>query len=436
MFFFKKKKEGIEEEKEEELEEIPSAKKKKAGKFDVGLDRLTAKVEALDEIRKAYSERFARLSEQIGELRGMIVENEKEIQEIDAKASRASNLVSEIKPEKLLETIRLEEAKVEALKAKIESNEAIMDKIFEEMKELRSKITLFKGVDELLKLSKEVKEELMVIKKVEANIENHANKFEGIYLQAQKRFIELDKIKSILNELEKKLSDFDKKAKEVKDIKNLEVINKLADEQKKYSDKLNRISKNIFILEKMDLRTIDFGNYLSKKDFDGFKEEINNKLKAQPLPPAPKPKMDNFVSKEEFFALKEEIGKLSKTMNSSEAFKMRLGELVSKREFENLKSEIKGEFAKEIEDLRSKLNEVKKQPEVKPESRSEILNKCNKKITDIEMLIRKGKLDEGTSAYQQLSSFYNELLKTDIPLNEKNMVYRKITELHKLLTKP
>jgi len=218
-------------------EDLPIKKSAKTGRQDLSVDRLRVKVEALDEIRKSYSERFAKLSEQIGELRSMIVDNEKEIQEINAKASRASDLVAEIKPEKLLETLRLEEAKVEALKAKIESNEAVIDKVFAELKDIRSKIALFKGVDELLKLSREVKDELMTIRKVEANIEKHANKFEGVYVQAQKRFGELDKAETLLNELNKKLSDFDKKVKEVKDIRNLEAVNSLAEEQKKYEAK-------------------------------------------------------------------------------------------------------------------------------------------------------------------------------------------------------
>ena len=104
MFFFKKKKEDEDLEIEEDL---PIKKSAKTGRQDLSVDRLRVKVEALDEIRKSYSERFAKLSEQIGELRSMIVDNEKEIQEINAKASRASDLVAEIKPEKLLETLRL-----------------------------------------------------------------------------------------------------------------------------------------------------------------------------------------------------------------------------------------------------------------------------------------------------------------------------------------
>jgi len=344
VFFFKKKKQDEDLEIEEDL---PIKKSAKTGRQDLSVDRLRVKVEALDEIRKSYSERFAKLSEQIGELRSMIVDNEKEIQEINAKASRASDLVAEIKPEKLLETLRLEEAKVEALKAKIESNEAVIDKVFAELKDIRSKIALFKGVDELLKLSREVKDELMTIRKVEANIEKHANKFEGVYVQAQKRFGELDKAETLLNELNKKLSDFDKKVKEVKDIRNLEAVNSLAEEQKKYEAKLNRISGNISFFEKSDFRNIDFGSYASKKDFEKFKAETNNKIKMQAIPQQPKLQTDNFVSKSELSALREEVDKKIKAQKVPEPPKQNIDfeKYALKRDVDNLRQDINGASA-------------------------------------------------------------------------------------------
>src|SRR3989338_5975796 len=53
------------------------------------IEKLKAQVEALNEMREAYNEKLSNISERIGELRSAILENEKKIGEIDAKATQS-----------------------------------------------------------------------------------------------------------------------------------------------------------------------------------------------------------------------------------------------------------------------------------------------------------------------------------------------------------
>ncbi|MBI3036413.1 hypothetical protein HYY73_01465 [Candidatus Woesearchaeota archaeon] len=154
-------------------------------------EKLTAKLEALSELRKADSERFSRISEQIGELRNLILEKEEEIKEVGIKAAKAAETVEELKPESILAEAKKGTAKYDVLEAKIEAGNALYQKLMEELKEIRKKMAVFHGMEELMRLNEETSRNLAEIKRTEASIESHANKVGNVYVQFQKQANEL-----------------------------------------------------------------------------------------------------------------------------------------------------------------------------------------------------------------------------------------------------
>jgi chromosome segregation ATPase len=172
-------------------------------RVDIELTRIKAQLESLNEIRKANSERFSRVSEQMGELRGMIMDTNKTMSKIEVSATKAIDLVESVQPEKLMIEIRKQEGKAEALKANIESNEAMMRDLMEELKKIRQQMNFYKGIEQVVKLNEEVKGEILEIKKVEATIERHADKSESIFLDLEKKYAEFDKFQRTVDEVEK-----------------------------------------------------------------------------------------------------------------------------------------------------------------------------------------------------------------------------------------
>lgn len=212
--FFKKKKEdgenkadNLEEQKKENSsdstpnpESTKTSASQEAGskstpanlvKITTEIDRLKASVESFGEVRKGLMERMSGLNEQIGELRAMIMDRDRTIQEIELKAIKASDLVESVQPDKLMIELQKEDAKFEALKANLEGNESIMNRIMEELKEMRRKLDFFRGIEEIIKLSEEVKKELIEIKKVEASININTDKVQTIYAELRKKFKKL-----------------------------------------------------------------------------------------------------------------------------------------------------------------------------------------------------------------------------------------------------
>jgi hypothetical protein len=182
-------------------------------KLDIEFIRIKAQLESLNEVRKANSERFSRMSEQMGELRGMIMDTNKTMSKIEVSATKAIDLVESVQPEKLMIEIRKQDGKGEALKANIESNEVMMRDIMEELKKIRQQMNFYKGIEQVTKLNDEVKGEIFEIKKVEATIERHADKAESIFLDMEKKFSEFNKIQKLMDDIEKSFhaiqGDFD-----------------------------------------------------------------------------------------------------------------------------------------------------------------------------------------------------------------------------------
>jgi hypothetical protein len=264
--FFKKK--NTEQEKEAEVvddDKEEAMQKSKEGKTSSGdsksdtnvsgdiikinteIERIKASVEGFNEMRKTFTDRFSGISEQIGELRNMIFERDKTIQEIELKSIKAYDLVDSVHPEKIMSEVQKQDAKSEALKANLEGNEAIMDRIMEELKEAKKKIEFFRGIEEIIKLSEEVKSELIEIKKIESRIALNTDKVDTIYAEMRKKFQDIDTFSSELREI-KVLSDQNAKdagflKEKVAGFVSKEELEKLTNKVQKYIEALKGLEK-------------------------------------------------------------------------------------------------------------------------------------------------------------------------------------------------
>jgi len=216
-------------------------------KLKTEIEKLKAGQEAFKEVRGSFSERFTRTSEQIGELRSMILERDRTIQEVELKAVKAADLVSSVQPEKLMTEVQKQEVKLEALKANLEGNESITARVMEELRETRKKIEFFRGVEEVVKLAEEVKSELIEIKKVEGRINTQTDKVQTIYAEMRTRIQDLDAFKSEVQDAKASIEQNSKDVEFVKNkISNLaekSELDKLVKKLQGYINSLNEIQK-------------------------------------------------------------------------------------------------------------------------------------------------------------------------------------------------
>jgi len=215
------------------------------------IEGLKVKLESFGEIRKATTERFAQVNELIGELRGMVMDVSKNVQRLEISATRAVDKVESVQPEMLLMEVRKVDAKVEALKANIESNEAMMNQLFEQIKGMRSTITAFRGMEQVVKVTEEIKGDIATLKKMEANVERHSDKVESIFMEFQKEFSEFNQLtgmyKALDSSMKKLIGNMDTLNMQVrekamkKDVENL--TNRIKKFEEHISNILNLITK-------------------------------------------------------------------------------------------------------------------------------------------------------------------------------------------------
>ena len=240
--------EGVAETKTVAAEpKVETAEGPSVSQLSVQIEKLNASVESFGEVRKSFSERFSRISEQIGELRSMILERDKTIQQVELKAVKAHDLVDAVQPEKITTQLQKDDAKIEALKANLEGNESIMTRLMDEVKEVRRKVDFFRGVEEVIKLSEEVKKDLTEIKKVESRIALNTDKVETVYAEMKKKFQVLDVFDSTLQETkarsEQGLHDIQFLKDKIIDLASKEDLDKLVNRVQQYITALRELEK-------------------------------------------------------------------------------------------------------------------------------------------------------------------------------------------------
>ena len=196
--FKKEEVKDVEEEVETKLPLFDDEKERsRFSRLSADVEKLKALIKSLDERRKVDGEKFTRINEQIGELRTSSVEREKQVRDLEVSSSKAVEMVKEVHPERLMIEVKKEDAKINKIESYMERYESTVAQVIQELKEIRSKMELFRGYEELLKLSGETREEAGKMKKLEIKMDIHTNKVERLFIDFQKKYQEFEEFKRL-----------------------------------------------------------------------------------------------------------------------------------------------------------------------------------------------------------------------------------------------
>jgi len=216
------------------------------------LEKINARLEVINSFIKTFNERFSLVNQQIGEIRAMAVNNEKDISLSNLDAKKVIDVVKEVNPEKLRIDYQKIDFRVNTLLEKIEANKQFVDSIVEEFKELKRKANLFEGTDALLRLNQDVKKDLIEIQKVNNRVRMNADKSEQIFIELNKGFQENQKTNEIIATLDNSYSvlrkEFEKISMDHKQVLNLEDFNEF---RKKMESKMIIVEGTFADVEKI-----------------------------------------------------------------------------------------------------------------------------------------------------------------------------------------
>ncbi len=312
------------------------------------IERLNSRIDALREQLKIYDERFSRVNEEIGELRSMLITKEQEIKEIESKTIKAYDTVMSISPENFLKKLAEIEHKLEGLFQKNESSDYVQNQVLKEFKEIKASMMTFRGVKEIIELNEDVKLELENIKKIEANIEKHSDKVEGIFIKLSKNFQEFYKVKELsdniiiaFKEIVKNLEKVGEGIKLVQNHEKSEEIKEIVDEE---------IDKSVSTINTLENYKTQMNDLLKKIDDIKLKKEIIQEEKE-------KEEIGEEIEKMEI-----NESKIEKEEKSVEADIAKIKKLISKS-MEDLKNKKKIEAQKKYLEINELYNSLK--PEMK-----------------------------------------------------------------------
>ncbi|HYD03223.1 MAG TPA: hypothetical protein VEC16_02895 [Alphaproteobacteria bacterium] len=261
-----------------------------SGNVEAELTKIKSSLDALNEVRKANAEQATRVSEQIGELRGALMDTNKAVGTIEVAATKAIDLVNSVQPDKLMIEVRKIDSKVEALRANIEANETIMKDIMKEMKDMRAQMSFYKGIDQVVKMNNEIKQELIDIKKTEGLVGKHADRVETIFVEVEKKFYDFEKFNEAVKELDRSFkkisSDFDKMRVGVDEKADKKEFVKMVD---KFTDFEKHTTNIMKLLDSKSKNTIiELNNSFAdmKKQLE---KKFDKKIEVKPLTVEDKP---------------------------------------------------------------------------------------------------------------------------------------------------
>lgn len=208
----------------EVVEEIPTLKKTKYPKEEgevklsdllLRIEKMDGKLDIIDRFRNDMDERSRQLSEEIGELRTMIMERERSFDRIKTDFEKVKDTVSGLEPMKLRKTLDKREMEIMENKAKLEKIETLVRALGEENKKFRALMNKIKSFENLVDISYDIDRKLSKIKEVKDYADKIASKSENVFSELNMKVSELENQKEKIAKLDELTIELTKMLDEV-----------------------------------------------------------------------------------------------------------------------------------------------------------------------------------------------------------------------------
>src|SRR3989344_773243 len=235
------------------------------------INKLNAKIESITEWIKQFYERFSYVSESIGGIRAMAMNNEKSISKISLEAEKAFDIVKEVKPEVIRIDYQKLDARLVLLEGKLASNEQFSDTVINEISKLKIDYSNIIKRDEFSDFRKNIENKIIglensynEIKKIKSDNERLTSMVETILAISKRNEDDIGKLAvSVGDDRIKKVSDYEERLNTL-----LSLVEKMSLEITRLRKKLNlkpddldrEILKESELLEESILKSEDVKN--------------------------------------------------------------------------------------------------------------------------------------------------------------------------------
>ncbi|NPE26377.1 hypothetical protein HNV12_00010 [Methanococcoides sp. SA1] len=226
---------------------------KGGGAGDLRVERLNARVDSVVEWLKQFSERFAYINENLGEIRATAMATEKRLTQATAEADKVVDVVREVKPQQLRIEYQKMDLKIAAINEKMEANKQLMLDTMNEVNDIRRQSEIFVGTEGLVKLNKDTKKDLVEMRKLSSRTKMQGDKVQEVFLEVGKNFADTQKAMSEAEMVKDSFDDFKKDFERLKmDHKQTISRNDLASFKREYGSLVEEVRKMKLNYEKLN----------------------------------------------------------------------------------------------------------------------------------------------------------------------------------------
>jgi len=266
-------------------------KKEKYEELNIEIERLKGKLEIVNEFKNQLNEITRTFSEEIGELRTMILDREKSFSKIELGFEKINEIVKEIEPNVISKELEKKEAKILELSSKIDKLEAFYNELTKRTEEVRNFLEKIKSFENLIELSKKIRKYISQIEASKNYVDRIAGKIEVIFEDVNEKVLDLDErskkienvegiIKELVPTVDKLQIALENKAdkKDIESIKKIGVTGILRDKienMEKEIEEIKELKKYLTELKEIKEK-VEFLTPEERKIRDGIKMEINN----------------------------------------------------------------------------------------------------------------------------------------------------------------
>src|SRR3989344_5484307 len=118
--------------------------------------------------------------------------------------------------EQLMTNLQREVSRIDALKTRLDGFEGYYKTLLDEIKDIKSKISIFRGTEEILKLQESIKRDLLDVQKIKTIVEGHSDKVEEIFMEIKSDVSSFNKLDLIIKDLAGSFRDIKKNMEELK----------------------------------------------------------------------------------------------------------------------------------------------------------------------------------------------------------------------------
>jgi len=343
-----------------EKEEAKAAKGEEAVTVEslmLKTEKLDGKIAALDEAKARVDDRMMRMSEQIGELRTMLLDRERKFGVLEADFEMIKDVFEDVKPAEISKQLNEKDKMIAENTAKIEKLESMNFSMSKEVSEFRATMNKIKSFENLVDIATQINEKLAMIDESKKYSDRVAAKIETIF-----------------SDLNEKLREFTKTQATIQ--------------------RLDEITKDLMI--SLDQAMVKIGNLAEKDEIKKIREEIvgtdlknledslKDRIEGITLPQDLEEKVTELV---DFVGTLERKVTLLEMESNTQMMgsKMReLGpELEEVREIERLNKE-----KKELLDMLTSLGEDYREGMISKESYDEMMGQNRERLEEIEVSLK------------------------------------------------